>query len=528
MQECSLSYTESSFLYDRYKNVGALLGDELVNEPSILHFINSDLAIEILTRAIMNNKLIILHCDVDMDGISTTKIVYKFIRTLSPYIEIKLCINKKKVHGLNEESHPKYFNSFDNALVIILDSGCNDIPIIKKINHDVLVIDHHEVSVPIEDLSGNTNCGQYCVVTNNVDNPIGNYKACNNMSAGLVSMEFFRYMQVRCNLSDIVNDLRLYTWAVVSLFTDVINNDELRNIYYIDKVFSSNELESGLSVMSNLLKMYRGFDKSFICYTLAPTFNRAIRAQKCSEAVKIAVERPEDVINLLPLKLFEAELLFNYLADVKECEHHTSRNITGKLDRNYSGLIATKLQDHFRKSSICYITNFGMAEGSFRGKYNDIDYRKIIHDTGNFAQGHDGAFGFKVPVSNLENVLSLIDIEEETREHKEYLSAGDKLPIKDRGIYHIPESDGSLQSFKRSGLAWKIGILNSKISSSSQCINIVVSRDEVELIEEFTKRSVYSCLGYKCNVYEPLVSDKLYLYLEYSGELIVNLSNKFS
>lgn len=520
------SFLTDRFLYDRYKNVKNLIGEEDLVKPEIIEFRHSDTACEMLKEAINNGVEIRVHGDVDVDGIGTTKVFYSFIKSISAQHSIKLCINKDKVHGVSD-IHIKYFNKQEKCLVVILDSGTNDIEYIKQINHDVLVIDHHDVLIPEHELVGDTAGGKYCIVTNMVDNK--EYIANKNMSACLVEYELLRYMQYKYSMTNILEDKRLYDWVAVTLFTDVVNTDEPRNLYYINRAFDSSNIEPGLRELMNRLCPYgqgvRSLDKSFISYTLAPTFNRAIRAGKGSMALNIAVLTPQKVGDLGELKEYEAKLIENYLEDSIDMGVYIKKDITGGIGKNYCGLMASKLLDHYRKSSICYIRVEDRFEGSFRGCYSDIDYRKMVEDLGYFAQGHGPAFGFKVPINELSRMMSKISDVEMHKEHKEYITAGN-IPVEHQGIYHLTEED--LIKFKQQGYAWKIGLLNSRISNTSSCINITTSIQDVKLVEEFERRIEYECLGFKgCVAFEPIVSKYVYLYIEFNSELKFYLRNKW-
>ena len=244
------------FLVDRYKNLDYIIGDNSACDaytvkPEILKFINSDAACELLNKHLKDNNTIIVHGDVDFDGIGSAYEIINFIKTLNPYINVKPCINKEKEHGISDRT-VRYFNKFDKGLVVIVDSSSNHIDFIKKINHDVIVIDHHEVTVTDKQkLVGSTAGGKYAVVSNMVT--CETFNEDGNFSAGLVVYEFLRYYQKKYNLDNIVENKKLYQWAVCTLFTDVINTDCARNLYYINRTFTDEVLEANMRTMVDIL-----------------------------------------------------------------------------------------------------------------------------------------------------------------------------------------------------------------------------------------------------------------------------------
>lgn len=515
-----------NFLYDRFKNMDYLVGDKSScsrydeNTPEIIKFINADEACALLDKHIKSDTPIYLHADVDFDGIGSAYEVDNFIKTISPHRKIKSCINKEKSHGITAKA-VNFFNQTSGGLVIIVDSSSNEVELTRKIKHDVLIIDHHDITVDTKMLTGNTAGGKYTTVTNVLDSE--SFKASSYFSAGLVVYELLRYYQKTRGITDILEDKRLYQWAVCTLFTDVINTDSPRNLYYINRAFSDDTLEVNLKQLIRLANKYKtNLSKSLIGYSLAPMFNRAIRAGHSGDALRIALNSPESVLELSQFKQYQAELLEDLLVYAEESFGYAKVDI-GKLNipASYTGIAASKLLDRYKKSSIAYLVEDNIVKGSFRGLYEDLNYRKMIAELGYFAEGHGNAFGFKIPVNELHNVMQEITSLEQHYSKKEYLTCGS---VEERGIHHIDD----MNEFKRSGGLWKIGIINSKICGGTGNLNLIASIKDVFLLNETDKMWEYSCCGIKCKAFEKIESNEVTLYIEYDDSLSFYLRNKWS
>ena len=343
-----------------------------------------------------------------------------------------------------------------------------------------------------------------------------------NFSAGLVVYEFLRYYQHKYNMEDVVESKKLYQWAVCTLFTDVINTDCIRNLYYINRAFSDDVLEANMRVLVDILTYNKMLTKSFIGFKLAPMFNRAIRAGYSGQALNIALNSPEKINTLAVYREYQNNILADVNEKAVESVGFVAVNI-GELDipTSYSGIAASKILEFYKKTAIAYTVKDGIACGSFRGLVHDLDYRKMISDMGYFAEGHDAAFGIKIPLNQLHNVMTEVTKAESSFDKREYLTGG---RVEVPGKYHIDD----LNSFKTHGYLWKIGIINSKISGGYGDLNIVFSLADVELVEELEKYFIYKCGGLQCRAFERICSPEVILYIEYADTLSFYLRNKWS
>lgn len=523
------------FLRDRVDCYEIVVGEEDAEMPEMVEFYNYKEAIKMINKHMSNESIIKLHADVDMDGIGCGYIMNTFLKNVSSNADIKACINKEKIHGLSDK-HVKYFNSSNANLVIIMDSSSNHIELIKQINCDVLVIDHHEVLH--NELSGDTAGGKYIIVNNMISN--GNkYKAEPRMSGAMVVYELLRQYQKEYLNEDILDSKMLYQWVGVTLLTDVIPTGNKRNQWYMDNTVYKSETEISLSVMLAIIdSRQHKLDKSFINYKLAPVFNRAIRAGASAEALNIALNKPSEVDNLSIYKDIQDKILdrVSYtLTDEKVFEDTEKLNIVEKdnyclcditntsISKSYTGLIATKMLDIRNKNAIAGLlreeTNF--IDGSFRGKCSNIDYRKSIAEKGYFSEGHHGAFGLKVPKNEVDTIMDDIGILENSVDNRPYLTAGDVLE-RYQGKYHIDD----FNAFKKAGLLIRLAIANSKLSTH-ESVNIVIPNDDFEEIASGDNWRKVKIFGLECWVFETLKTEFLNLYVEFSGEIKAYLKNRW-
>lgn len=517
-----------------------ITGDRNPDKPSMLAFKHSEKALRILEKHIRKNSLIGVHADVDMDGIGSVYILKQFIESLSSNRHLFI-INKDKDHGIKDK-HVEYFNAINKIdLLIVLDSSSNDIDLIKELSCDVIVIDHHEIHH--EDLYGVREDGtEYVIINNMIENKdvkvinefinvnnleanlsIGEYSVDSRMSCGLVLYELLRLYSVAYQTGPILENKMLYQWVGVTLFTDAIILNTERNQWYIDNTVHSMDVEPCLNIILKQLNKYKAkIDKSFINYTLAPRINKAIRAGATSQALDIILNNPYKIRDLEIYGDDQAKALELVIGDVdKSNDSYIAKDVTSLgISKNYCGVIAGRLCGENSKNTIVYLVEDGVAKGSFRGRYN-VDYRGKFEQfkEGIYAQGHKGAFGFKVQVELIDSLMESLKEIEPIGNIREYLTAGE-IREELRGIHHIENID----EFRVGGNLWRLAIGNSKLSSSEE-INIVTSLNEAILKDTRGKLFIYNVLGIECKAFEELASNRIKIYAEYSTSIDFYVKN---
>lgn len=502
-----------TLIQDRVADLDVVIGLKEATKPDVINFKNSLLALDLIDKHIKAKSKISLHADVDMDGIGAAYIVQSFLNELGCVGRIRACINKEKEHGLSNK-HINYINDRVKCdLFIIVDSSSNDIDIIKRFNCDVLVIDHHILNH--NEITGDTVGGKYVIINNMIDNSEENYIIDSDMSGALVSYELLRHYENKfCNYS-ILEKRMLYQWVGVTLISDAIKTGNARNQWYMEKTVHNMEVEPNLSRMLHKLTKFEAFlTKSFIGFTLAPAFNKAIRAGASQHALSIALGFPDRVDELKQYDIIQKSIVDKSLNNIEETDKVCYRNLDiDQIPKNYSGLIATKVLEEYKKSTIAYQNKGDHISGSFRGLYSNINYQKKLEEAGIFAQGHEGAFGIKIPINRIKEVNDIISELERDNKYKPYLTM---CGIRDdyKGIHHIDDFD----SFRKNGWLWKIGMANSTLSNSEQIL-ITTSKDNIEFLREEEKYKVYKFFTLECMCFDEINTPFVNIYLEYGKEL---------
>lgn len=219
------SVSPANFLEDYLYACGVEDVDEYM-KPSASHqdkpslYKNIDEACKTIHNAIEENYSIGILCDEDQDGISSTTIVYLFLRVLGA----DPCVffhSISKAHGLNKTSKDTVFDdiiAWKPQLLIIPDASADEYCCKELRQHrcDVIFFDHH-----LYDFDSNP----YALIVNCLQQSETNQCA----SGALVSFKFCqRYSElykIKCpDYTDLV---------AISLVSDVMNLSNMENRQYI-------------------------------------------------------------------------------------------------------------------------------------------------------------------------------------------------------------------------------------------------------------------------------------------------------
>ena len=512
-----------NFIADRVFDYDIVTGYKKPDKPDLVYFENAELAIDMLYKHIMGRKSIAIHCDVDMDGVGSGYILKRFLETQGAISRTGFIINGSKEHGINEK-HVKYtYNNSNLGLFIILDSSSNELEYIKGMNCDVLVVDHHELSH--RELFGDTAGGKYVIINNTIGS--NEYEADKNMSCGLVTYELLRLYEEDMCIDPVIEPMRLYQWAGITLLSDVISLNNPRNQWYIDNTLLNQYMEIGLQSILNQVNPYRSvLDKNMVLYSIVPLVNVAIRTGNSAEALDIILNKPKDILNLSKYRDIQIEIVNNEISNLCHGDSYVLVTLDNSKYANYTGLIASKLCGQFNKNCAVFILEDGIAKGSFRGRLLGIDYRRCFEEYGDgvFAQGHRTAFGFQVDENRLEDIMGSLTNIENKYKLENYLTMGD-TDDKYKGRYHIDDMD----DFKRRGLLWRLAIANSRLSSEEIITIVLLNNDKCRLVERYDKLRIYEVEGVRCLCFDSLVTNWVELYPEYGSDGIkVYIRNKYN
>ena len=401
---------------------------ELLQEPTALKNIAD--GVNMLLKHISNFSSIAIVVDSDVDGFTSSAILYQYIKKITPSITIKYFLHKGKGHGLSDTINDILDDETDFNLVVLPDAGSNDDKYhlkLKENNIDCLVLDHH-ILEPDTELIDNT-----VIINNQVSD---NYKNKDLSGAG-VTWQFCRFMDSinETNYADDFIDL-----AALGIVSDMMSVLELENRYIIQEGFNNvNNYFFKTLCEKQDYSMGGKVTPMTVAFYITPLINAMIRVgtddekKRCFEAFidghklveshkrgakgtmeEVAIESARECTNArsrqnrtldkaveeLEIKISKYDLLENKILFV--------RLDVEDFPPELNGLIAMKLAARYQRPTIvARLNDAGEIKGSSRGLNESelTSFKNFMDESGyfTFTAGHDNACGIGIYDKNLSD-----------------------------------------------------------------------------------------------------------------------------
>ena len=396
---------------------------------------NIEAGAKMLIRHISQEDKTFIQIDSDADGYTSSSLLINYLNSLFPgYAQnnIYYRVHEGKQHGLILETIPE-----DVKLVIAPDSSSNDYEVHKALQErgvDVLVIDHHEA----EKIS------EYACIINN---QLCDYPTKSLSGVGMV-YKFCSYIDSLLNIDNanqfvdlvalgLIADVMLMkdfeTKHLINLGLKQITNPffrgmTIKNEYslggnitpfgvafyiapYINAVTRCGSQEEKLILFESML--------DFKAYEQIPSTKRGFKGtyetrveQACRNCtnIKNRQNKARDAsLKIIEQIIEEEDLLKNQILIVRLPAKYA-------IDKNLTGLVATKIANQFQKPTMIlnetHVKNedTGIEEliwagsGRIFSQSNFTTFKDFLEESGYFemAQGHQGAFGCAILDTNIE------------------------------------------------------------------------------------------------------------------------------
>ncbi len=377
---------------------------------------------ELLLTHLNNNSKIALVVDSDVDGCTSSAIMYRYIKQIKPEANIKYFIHLNKEHGLSKD----IVIDDDIDLVILPDSSTNDYEqhkVLKDKGIDVLVIDHHEA----ED-----GYSQNAVVINNQLSE--NYP--NKQLSGVgVTYKFCKALDEILGLDFVDSYLDLVALGNIS---DMVSMKSEETRYFV-KEGLNNIVNPFLKALCEVYKydLDGELNISKVSWTIAPKINGVIRSGTHDDKVRLfEAFVSDDEIFCITMAQDCKAIKSKQDRDVKSAVPKLEKQIKevdkclvldgNKLNANYRGLIAGKLSDKYGVPVLIYSDiNGEYVGGSFRGCNFTNTFKDDLESSGltEMVAGHQGAGGWSAKNEDLDKIKAYLNElykDKEVRLGKEY------------------------------------------------------------------------------------------------------------
>ena len=389
---------------------------ENLQNPNKLYDVEK--AVKIIREAIRKNINIWIYGDYDVDGITSTAVLYLALKELgaenvSYYIPIR-----DEGYGLNNDALKKIKDS-GGELVITVDCGITafeEIKFANSINLPVIITDHHNLQ------------GKKVPEALAVINPkrIENEYTFESLAGvGTVFMLVLSLFESYGKKEKAFEYLDLVSIGTIADIVPLLSENRILTKFGLEKLpFTKNRglafllyklFNSGEKKGNNPKSEYSTYDVGFI---IAPVFNAAGRLKDAKMVVKLLTSdnnrEIEIIVKELINKNFERKELQNRIVEMIEKNIEKNKINEDFVIIDYSpeyhhgiiGIAASKIVDTYYKPVI--IMEVKEDEGIAVGSCRSIEGFNILNALQSMPElfvkfgGHAGAAGFTIPIKNIE------------------------------------------------------------------------------------------------------------------------------
>ena len=358
--------------------------------------------------AITNNEKICVYGDYDVDGTTSSALMYMFLKELGADVFVFIPNRLTDGYGLSiggvDQAKKKSAN-----LIISVDCGITAVEEIEHANTiglDTIICDHHQ---PKEELPK-----AYAIL-----DPLkpGCEYPFKYLSGAGVAFKLARAIAYRFGKKDMV--FKYLDLVALAATADIVQLTDENRILVRKGIEAINERpRPGIKALIKLSRMVPGnLSAGQIVFTIAPRINAVGRLGEASRAVDLFVsDNDEDAIRLA--KVLETENLerrkidevtFSHALELAKNDEHFDENPGIVLHGDtwhpgVVGIVASRMVEKYHKPSIMLTTIDGVAKGSARSIpgfdiYGSIEECKdLVIQFG----GHKAAAGLEIKLENID------------------------------------------------------------------------------------------------------------------------------
>lgn len=413
---------------------------ESVNSWTKLNYNGAvDKAVDRMSKALSNREKVALVVDCDVDGYTSSAIFINYFYKIAPDTvkdNWSFYHHDDKTHGLVDTLEKILKDDKLPSLIVCPDSASNDYEqheILKELNIDVLILDHHEAPY----ISPHEN-----VIT--INNQLCDYENKDLSGAG-ITWQFCRAYDEKNNLAyadtlldlcavgnaaDMMNYTSLETRAIINEGLKEFKNPLLKvlaekNAYVMNKHGGNSYMGVAFGIANFVNSICRsGFpeEKSFIFESMLEQntdklVNYTVRGH-AGEMVPISVQAYKVCYDA---KKRQGDLQDNSMTFIEEkIEKHNllSKPVIiclcepGDVEKNIAGLVANKLMAKYQRPVFVLTKSWGKddKEYYYRGSARNYslseieNLRELCEESGyaEYATGHASAFGVSVKEKDIK------------------------------------------------------------------------------------------------------------------------------
>ena len=365
-------------------------------------------AVNRILKAINKKENIIIYGDYDVDGITSTTVLKKFLeeRGLKVYYYIPNRLDEG--YGLNKDAIDKIISEYDANILITVDCGISGIDEVEYLNRcgmETIITDHHE---PLDTLPN-----AYAVIDPKIE---GNEYPFNQLAGVGVVFKLIQAISIKLNLEE-KEYLKFLDLVCVGTISDIVPLiDENRVIAKLGLKLVEVTKNLGLKCLLES-SGYNKINSNTISFGIAPRVNACGRMGFAENALKLFLTDDINEAYELTNKLNEynkerqekEKVIFEKALELIEINKEKEKNAIILADENWHhgviGIVASKITEMYFKPSILLCIEGENCKGSGRS-IPGIDLHEVLCECSKNLEkygGHAMAVGLSTNIDKLES-----------------------------------------------------------------------------------------------------------------------------
>ena len=378
-QDYNISYLLSKiFLQREFSN------DEIHNSLNKKNILNKTYQDEdfieaayILNECIKQNKKILIFGDYDVDGYSSTYLLYDYIQFFNKKCDYYIPDRIKDGYGPNKKLIKKLIKKKKYNLIIFVDCASNshkELKYLNKIGVKVIVIDHHQIHE-------NNNIKNTVII-----NPLKKYNNNSIFCATTLVYYFIKYMNINFSKNLKFNDNKYLFFAALATICDQM---PLRNL---NRMIVTNGLNNfninNFFNFKKIINFKKKLSSNDIAFNLGPILNSAGRLGHSDLPIRLLTEVNTSNINSISEKLIDLNTKRKKIQSVSfnllnRKVHNEDNKVIFIYEENINegilGIIASSFVELYGKPSFVMTKSNDVIKCSSRSVH-DFNIGKIFNE----------------------------------------------------------------------------------------------------------------------------------------------------
>lgn len=424
----------------------------IVEEEEVIDYLNNDYSLiyrteglpdleaarKIIKDAIDNHKKIRIVGDYDSDGIMSTTLLLRSLKTFGAETSFEVPDRKQDGYGINKRIVDGCIKD-DVSVIITCDNGVSAFEAVKYAKDNgvkVIVTDHHlpkiedgkEISVEAD-----------AIIDPKVEKSSYPF---NDICGAFVAFKLITYISKDYEFNaDLIDEITQY--AAFATITDIMPLlDENRDLIKRGLELINSRPAKAFYHLKNELKVDKEINVFHIGFILGPSVNAIGRLSNANHAIAAFESYDDDKIIAICKELYalnqERKDLteLGYEVAIKEIE--ADENFLDKdviivkskdIERSVAGIVAGRLKERYYRPAIALYEEDGVLYGSARSieEYNLFDELSKAKDFLSGFGGHKLAAGLELKLDNYDKFVTFINnnsnLTDEDKIEKIYIDA---------------------------------------------------------------------------------------------------------